>query len=79
MELILPPGCDPKSLPLPRDPTGRPLLDVVTVFKACLGVPRHPTNSGSSIDESLLPVAGLHDSLLDSVSVISDEDPFVAL
>ena len=52
---------------------------MVTGFKACLGVPRHPTNIDSFIAEALLPVAGRHDNLLDLAFDVSDEDQFVAL
>ena len=43
-ELQLLVDCDHDNLPLPRDESGIPLPDVVNGFKACLGVPRHPTN-----------------------------------
>ncbi len=44
-----------------------------------MGVPIHPTNIDSFIAEALLPVAGRHDSLLNLISAVFDEDPFVAL
>ena len=66
-------------LPLQWDPTSKPLRDVVTGFKVCLGVTRHPSNNDSFIAEALLPVAGRHDNLLDLVFAACDEDPFVAL
>jgi hypothetical protein len=34
---------DHDHLPLPRDESSKPLPEVVNGFKACLGVPRHPT------------------------------------
>jgi hypothetical protein len=78
-ELILSPGFDPDNLPFPRDPTGRNLSDVVTGFKACLGVPKHPTHNDSFIAEALLPVAGRHDNLLDLFSAVFEEAPFAPL
>ncbi len=48
-ELVPPPSCDPDELLLARDTDGRPLRDVVQGFKACLGVPRHPTSDGDFI------------------------------
>ncbi len=78
-EQVLPHSCDPVILPLPHDHTCKLLLDEAIGFKACRGVPRHPTNEDSFIDEALEPVARRHDNLLDPVVVVSDEDPFAAL
>ena len=55
------------------------IFDVVTGFKACLGVPKHPTNHDSFIAEALLPVAGRHNNLLDLFYAVSDEAPFAPL
>ena len=74
-ELVLPSECDHGDLSLPRDVSGMPLPDVVTGFKAYLGVPRHPTNDPSFIDDVLGPM----NSRLDLVAFVSDEDPFGAL
>jgi len=52
-KLELPPRCDPENLPLPRDASGKPLLAVVSSFKACLGVPRHAKNCMAFINEAL--------------------------
>ncbi len=78
-ELSLPLGCDPESLPLLRAAFGCPLPDIVPSFKACLGVPRHPSNCDSFIKAALSPLAQRHDDLLDLVEVVSEEDPFAAL
>jgi hypothetical protein len=79
-KLILPTDCDPSDLTLPRDASDRPLPDVVTGFKACLGVPRHPNNNISFIADALGPFGSKHDNLLDLVASISEEeDPFGAL
>jgi hypothetical protein len=66
-ELVLPPSCDLDELLLPRDIDGRPLPDVVQGFKACLGVPRYPTNDGDFILSALDHVASRHDILLDFI------------
>ena len=78
-ELILPIDCNPDDLHLPRDTSGRPLPDVVSGFRACLGVPRHPTNDATFIANALGPLGDRHDALLDLVASVSDEDPFGAL
>ena len=78
-ELVLPLNCDPDSLPLPRDPAGHPLPDIVSGFKACLGVPRHPACDENFITAALKPVALRHDSLLELVADVSDEDPLASL
>ncbi len=77
LQLLL--TCDQDTLPLPRNEAGLPLPEVVSGFKACLGVPRHPANCGRFITEALLPLAKRHDSLLDLVADILEEDPFAAL
>jgi hypothetical protein len=78
-KLVLPTNCDPSDHPLPRDVSCRPLPDVVTGFKACMGVPRHPTNNIFFIEEALGPLGSKHDNLLDLVASVSEEDPFGAL
>jgi hypothetical protein len=78
-EIVLPPSCDSNELLLPRDTDGRPLLDVVQGFNACLGVPRHPTNDGDFIMSALDLVVSRHDSLLDLISDVAEEDPCAAL
>ena len=78
-KLVLPSGCDLDSLPLPRDPEGRSLQDIVIGFKACLSIPGHPKNEDSCIVAALEPVVKRHDSLVDLAVVVSKEDPFVAL
>ncbi len=78
-ELILPDDCDSTNLPLPRDVFVRSLPEVVSGFKACLGVPRHPTNDNSFIADALRPLGKRHDNLLDLVAYVSEEDPFGAL
>ena len=40
-ELALPPGVDPKTLPLPQGNDDRILPRRVTGLEACLGIPRH--------------------------------------
>jgi len=75
----LPAGCDPDILPLPLDNSGRLLRDIVPGFKACLGVPRHPSNCDAFIKDALLPLAQRHDNLLDLVNKVFDEDPFATL
>jgi len=71
--------CDLNNLHLPRDDSGRPLLEVVNGFKACLGVPRHSNNCSRFITKALQPLVKRHDSMLDLVAGVSEEDPFVAL
>jgi len=66
------------SLPLPRANSGRPLPDIVLGFKACLGVPKHPSNCEAFIKDALPPLAQRHDNLLELVNVVFDEDPFAA-
>jgi hypothetical protein len=78
-ELELPHGCYPSSLPLPRDASREPLPEVVSGFKACLDVPRHAKNCKAFINEALQSMARRHDSLLDLVADVADEDPFVVL
>jgi hypothetical protein len=78
-EMVLPGDCDPDSLPLPREHAGRLLPDVVTGFKVCLGVPRHPTNEDSFIATVLEYVARRHDNLLERVANVLDEDLFTTL
>jgi len=78
-ELQIPIDCDLNNLPLPREDSGRPLLEVVIDFKACLGVPMHSSNCNRFITEALQPLAKRHDSLLDLVADVSEEDPFAAL
>jgi len=79
-ELVLPPSCDPDDeILLPRDNDGRPLPNVVQGFKACLGAPRHPTNDGDFIMSALDLVVSRHDSLLDLISDVAEEDPCAAL
>ncbi len=79
IELHLPANCDHDNLPLPRDESSRLLPELVEGFRACLGVPRHPTNCDSFISAALLPLANRHGALLDLVSDVSEEDPFFAL
>jgi len=78
-ELVLPTDCDPEELPIPRNPRGKPLPDIVQGFKACLGVPRHPAKDVKCILEALQQVANRHDNLLELVGDVSEEDPFAAL
>jgi len=78
-KVVLPPNCNPERLPLPRDPSGKPLPEVVLDFKACLGVPRHLTSEETFILGALEPVSRRNDSLLDLDANGSDEDPFAAL
>jgi hypothetical protein len=56
-ELQLLVECEHDHLPLPRDKSGRPLPEVVNGFRACLGVPWHPTNCDMRITEAMLPLA----------------------
>ena len=79
-ELQLPLDFDSDHLPLPRgDPAGRPIPDVVTGCKACMGVPKHPSSCYAFITTALQPLARRHDTLLDLVAYVSDEDPFASL
>ena len=78
-ELQVPEGCDPDSLPLPLHNYGRPLPAIVPGFKACLGVPRHPSNCDAFIKDALLPLAQRHDNLIDLGNGVSDEDPYAAM
>ena len=48
-------------------------------FKACLGVPMHPTSDDTFVLNDLEHVAQRHDSLLDLIADNNDQDPFVAL
>ena len=79
IELHLPANCDHDNLPLPRDESSRLLPELVEGFRACLGVPRYPTNGGSFISAALLPPTNRHDALLDPVSGVSEEDPLLLL
>ena len=75
----LPVDCDHDHISLPRDELRRPLPEVINGFKDCLGVPRHPTRCDIFITKAMLPLAERHDSLLDLVADVSEEDPFSAL
>ena len=77
MEILV--GCDLDNLPLSRHDSNRPLLEVVNGFKACIGVPRHSSNCSRFLSEALQPLAKRHDSLLDLVADVSEEEPFAAL
>jgi len=79
IELQLPLDCDPDHLSLPRDDSHRPLLDVVSGFKASMGVPMHPSNCDAFITDALRPLARRHDNMLDLVANVSDEDPSASL
>ena len=78
-ELVLPTDCDPEKLPIPRNPRGEPLPDIVHGFKACLGIPRHPANDVEFILAALQQIADHQDNLLELVGDVSEEYPFVAL
>ena len=77
--MVLPLDCYPDDLFLPRVSAGHLLLEVVNGFKACLGVPRHPTSAVSFIIAALEPIASRYDNLMELVTNISEEDPFAAL
>ena len=76
IKLVLPADCDPEELPIPRNPRSEHLPNIVHGFKACLGVPRHPSNDGEFILDSLSlrQVAYRHDILLELVEDVSEED-----
>jgi hypothetical protein len=79
IELVLPTDCDPDDLLLPRNLRGEPHPDIVPGFKACLGVPRHPSVDGDFILKAMRQVAYRHWSLLELVADVSEEHPFAAL
>ena len=78
-KLQVPGDNDLAILPIPQDEAGRPLPEVVSGFASCLGVPRHPSNCSRFITKALKPLASRHDSSLDLVADVSEEDPFAAL
>ena len=63
-ELALPPGVQHQELHLPRDDQGLPLPRLVDGFDACLGIPRHRSNSQDFIQRALGKVERKHDGLL---------------
>ena len=78
-ELCLPPGVDPRDLPLPRDDQGNLLPHLVDGFDACLGIPRHRDNCRAFIRNALSRVEKKHDGLLQLVEEIAEFDPLAAL
>jgi hypothetical protein len=78
-KFVLPLNCDLDSLPRPRDPAEHPLPGIFPSFRACLGVPRHPTYDENFITAALKPVALQHDMLLELVADVSNEDLLASL
>ena len=78
-ELALPPGVRHQELHLPRDDQGSPLPHLVDGFDACLGIPRHRSNSQEFIQRALGKVERKHDGLLQLVEEVAEFDPMAAL
>ena len=78
-ELALPPGVQLQELHLPRDDQGSPLPHLVDGFDACLGKPRHRSNSQEFIQRALGKVKRKHDGLLQLVEEVAEFDPMAAL
>ena len=78
-KLVLPAGCEHGGLLLSRNLRGDPLPDIVQGFKACLGVPYHPAGDEDFILGALQQLAVRHDSLLELVGDVSEENSFATL
>jgi hypothetical protein len=79
MELILPAYYDPESFFTCMETSGGCLTHVVPGFSSCLGVPRHASNDPTLITSALANIGVRHDSLLDLVEDVVEEDSCATL